>query len=431
MGSFFDGKYKEAISNGLQSARLLGESPLHRRYARIQLILSKAYYAIGDLKVSEMRARDSLSAYRRSGDRNGQVDALNQLAGIAYLRCDYRTSSGFLEDALEIVDGDERKIAQLTGNLGRTRIRTGQWEQGEQDLSYAIEYNQKDKQEMSLAMNLLSLGYLQMRRRQFILSGRSLDTALEIIARLDLKRERVIYAEYAGELAFERGDTFKAKAILGDAYHKGMLLAPNSALVSQSARRLAEVELALDNHDDAMKYAQKALDLSLMLGEKLEIGMARAVIARVFEAKNDLDSAAEHLRQSLDTLKQVGDPYEMGRTYLALADVLMAATEVDYQRVRQTLDEANKLFRKLRLDYWMAETNFKAGVFACQNGDLSRGFKKLSRAERVFSKQQANVRVRAVSAFLRTLAEQAVALSVSEENEFKIFGNLVTPDEYY
>ncbi|MFH1688114.1 MAG: sigma 54-interacting transcriptional regulator [bacterium] len=429
-GSFFGGKYNEAISSGLQSARLLAESPLHRRYARIQLILSKAYYAVGDLKVSGMRARDSLSAYRRADDRNGQVDALNQLAGIAHLQCDYIAAGSFLEDALEMVDGDQRKIAQLTGNLGRTRIRTGQWEQAEQDLNDAIEYNRDDKQEMSLAMNLLSLGYLQLRRRQFILSGRSLDTALEIIARLDLKRERVIYAEYAGELAFERGDTFKAKAILGDAYHRGMLLAPNSALVSQSSRRLAEVELALDNYDDAMKYAQKALDISLMLGEKIEIGLSRAVIARVFGAKDDLDSAAEHLRQSLDILRQVGDPYEMGRTHLALADIYMAAADVDYQRVRNTLDEAYKLFRKLHLDYWMAETNFKAGVFACQHGDLSRGFKKLSRAEKVFSNQQANVRVRAVSTFLRSLAEQAVALSVSDENEFKIFGNLVTADEY-
>ncbi len=429
-GQLFDGNYSNSIEAGLLAARILADFPQNKRYARTQLVLSKAYYALGDLKNAEIRARDSLSAYRRATDTNGQIDALNQLAGICYMRCDYAGTAEFLEDALGMVTGDGRKRAQLTGNLGRTLIRTGQWDKAEEDLKSAINQMQDLGEEISLAMNLLSLGYLQMRRRQFILAGRSLDSALEIIARLDLKRERVIYAEYAGELAHERGDTFKAKTILTDAYHKGMMLAPNSSLVSQSARRLAEVELALDNFDEAMKYGQKALDSALMVGEKLEIGLARSVIARVFIAQNDNEVAAEHLDHAVDILRQVGDPYELGRTLLVLADVQMAATRVEYQQVRGSLEEAHKLFRKLRVDYWKAEANFRMGVFACQSGDLSRGFKKLSRAEKVFSAQQANVKVRTVTKFLRSLSEQAVALSVSDENEFKIFGNLITPDEY-
>ncbi len=427
---FFEGSYKQAIESGLRSARILADFPANRRYARVQLILSKAYYALGEMKNAEIRARDSLSAYRRATDDEGQVDALNQLAGIAYLRCEYAAAAAFLEDAVEKVGGDGRKLAQLTGNLGRTRVRTGQWDQGELDLKSAIERNRSDKQEMSLAMNLLSLGYLQMRRRQFIMASRSLDSALEIIVRLDLKRERVIYAEYAGELAFERGDTYRAKATLADAYQRGLVLAPNSSLVAQSARRLAEVELSLDNFDEAMKYGQKALELSLQLGERLEIGLARSVIARVFMAKNDLESATEHMHESLDTLRVVDDSYELGRTLIAYANLLVKSPNPNYQKTRAILDEAYRLFRRLHLEYWKAEANFHGGVVACQAGDLSRGFKLLSRAEKVFATQQAAVRMRAVTGFLRSLGDQAVALSVSEENKFKVFGNILTPDEY-
>jgi transcriptional regulator with GAF, ATPase, and Fis domain len=427
---FFEGSYKQAIESGLRSARILADFPHNRRYARVQLILSKAYYALGEMKNAEIRARDSLAAYRRATDDEGQVDAFNQLAGIAYLRCDYAAAAAFLEDALEMVGGDGRKLAQLTGNLGRTRARTGDWDQAELDLKSAIERNSRDKQEMSLAMNLLSLGYLQMRRRQFIMSARSLDSALEIIARLDLKRERVIYAEYAGELAFERGDTYKAKATLSDAYQRGLVLAPNSSLVAQSARRLAEVELSLDNCEEAMKYAQKALELSLQLGERLEIGLARSVIARVFMAQNDLDSATEHMNESLDMLRSVGDPYELGRTLLVYADLLVKHSMPNYQKIRAVLDESHRLFRRLHLEFWKAEANFKGGVIACQGGDLSRGFKLLSRAEKIFATQQAQLRLRAVASFLRSLGDQAVALSVSDENKFKVFGNVITPDEY-
>lgn len=427
---FFEGGYKEAIESGLRSARILADFPQNRRYARVQLILSKAYFALGEMKNAEIRARDALAAYRRANDDEGQVDAFNQLAGIAYLRCDYAAAAAFLEDALEMVGSDGRKLAQLTGNLGRTRARTGQWDQAELDLKSAIERNSTDKQEMSLAMNLLSLGYLQMQRRQFIMASRSLDSALEIIVRLDLKRERIIYAEYAGELAYERGDTFKAKTTLSDAYQRGLVLAPNSSLVAQSARRLAEVELSLDNLDDAMKYGQKALDLALQLGERLEIGLARSVIARVFMAQNDIESAAEHMHESLDLLRAVGDPYELGRTLLVYADLLIREPATNHQKTRAVLDEAYRLFRRLHLEYWKAEANFSGGTVACQAGDLSRGFKLLSRAEKIFATQQARMRVRAVGKFLRSLGDQAVALSVSDENKFKVFGNIITPDEY-
>ncbi|HOP07960.1 MAG TPA: sigma 54-interacting transcriptional regulator [candidate division Zixibacteria bacterium] len=423
------GNYQRAVEHGLKAARILADYPVNRRYGRIQLLLSKAYYAVGDMKNAEIRARDSLAAYRRASDSNGQIDALNQLAGITYLRCGYAEAASCLEEAISGVAEDPRKVAQLSGNLARTQIRTGQWELAEENLKSAIIGNNEYGAEMSQAMNRLSLGMLQTRRRQFTLAQRSLDDALEIISRLDLKRERVIYAEYAGELALEKGDLFKAKAILTDAYHKGIMLAPSSALVSQSARRLAEVELALDNFDEAMKFAQKSLETSLQLGEKIEIGLSRSVIARVFLARGDGAAAEEHIAQAVDILREVGDPYELGRTLLSLAEVGMAAEAVEYERVRAALDQARRLFRRLKSEYWVAETEFKAGVFACQWGDLARGFKKLSRAERSFRHLKENVRVRAVSRFLRSLSDQAVALSTSDKNEYKVFGRLAMPGE--
>ena len=426
----FEGNYRKSIANGLRAAKVLADFPLNRRYGRVQLVLSKAYYAMGDMKNAEIRARDAVAAYRRAADADGQADSLNQLAGICYLRCDYETTAGFLEDALALMSDNPRKHAQTTGNLARTRIRTGQWVQAEEDFKTVLKQNRDQNEDTSQALNLLSRGLLELRKREFVVAQRSLDSALDIITRLDLKRERVIYLEYSGELAFERGDTFKAKAILGEAYRKGMVLASSSALVSQSGRRLAEVELALDNFDDAMKYAQKALELSLMLGEKLEVGLAESVIARVFAAREEFEPATEHARRALDVLRQVGDPYELARTLLALADLHMAVHGDHIEKVQPLIDESRRLFKKLKLEFWMAEADFKGGAFACQAGDLSGGFKRLTRAERVFSSLEAHLKVRAVSRFLKTLSEQAVALAISEENEYKAFSNLITPDEY-
>ncbi|MBD3402154.1 tetratricopeptide repeat protein [candidate division GN15 bacterium] len=423
---FAEGNYRLAIESGLKATRVLADFPLNRRYGRVQLVLSKAYSGIGDLKNAEIRAHNALASYRRAADSIGQVNGLNELARIAFIRSDFDLALGYLDEAVTLAGDEPRKRIQLTGNAGTIRMLAGQWQQAEQDLTTALEFNTRHNLEISQAVNLLSLGYLHIRKREFVFAARQLERAHEIISRHDLKRERVIYLEYMGEMAYERGDLFKAKAVLSDAYQEGRLLAPDSSLVCQAARRLAEVDLGLDNYNEAMKYAQKALELAQALGEKTEVGAAMRTIARVFAARDETEDALGYIRQAVDTLRLVGDPLELARTMLVQIDIKSRAGLDDFDRMRQTLDEALRIFKRLELDYWVAETDYRSGIMACQAGDLSRGFKKLARAERAFTALAEKGRVRSVNQFLRSLADQAVALSISEQNEFKVFGNLVS-----
>ncbi|MEA2031944.1 MAG: sigma 54-interacting transcriptional regulator [candidate division Zixibacteria bacterium] len=426
---FHQGNYKNSIEHGLRSVRILADFSCNNRYGRAQLILAKSYLGIGEIKNAEIRARDALAAFRRANDVVGQVDAFNQLAYVTYIRCDYNNAIEFLEGAVEILDDNPRKVAQLTGNMGTLRIHIGQWQQAEKELKTALEANKKLGFYTAQAVNLLSLGFLSLRRRRFVDSRRCFDSALEIIGRHDCKREKVIALKYSAELALEKGDISQAKALAGNAYQAGLLLAPNSALISQAARRLAEVELALDNIDYAMKYGQKALDISLALGEQVEVGLARRVIAEVYAARSEYDEALEYIGNSIESIREVGDPFELARTLLILAQIKIDAGVDDQREINNAYGEAYRLFQKLSSDYWIAETNFKSGIFACQHGDLSTGFKKLSRAEKRYSALGEKARVRSVNKFLMSLSEQAVALSESQENEFKIFGNLISPAE--
>ena len=426
---YFKSNYKKSVEHGLKAVKLLADYTLNRRFGKIQLILSKAYSALGDLKNAEMRARDGLASYRRCGDSVGQADSLNTIAGISFIRCNYDDVIEALEEGLTHVRNNPRKIAQLRGNLARIRVFTGQWELAEEETLEVIEYNRANNDETPLAINTLSLAYLQMRLRKFHLASKTLDTALEIIYRLDLKREKFIYLEYAGELAFEKGDNFKAKSFLTKAYEQGLLIAPGSDMVSQSVRRLAEVELALDNIDEAMKYGQKALETSLAIGEKVEVGLSKRVIAQIFSAQGEHHDALEYINQSVDLVREVGDPFELARTLLVMVNVHLASQSKNNNQIKLFLDETLKIFRKLNLSHWVAETEFKSGMFYCQSGNLVEGFKSLSKAEKIYTELGDKVKNRAVSKFLKSLSDQAVAYSVSQENEFKIFGNLITPIE--
>ncbi|MBU0985173.1 MAG: sigma 54-interacting transcriptional regulator [candidate division Zixibacteria bacterium] len=424
--AFQSGDYRKALELGVRGARILADYPLNRRYARVLHVLSKCYSAIGDLRHAEIKAYDSLASYRRAADSVGQVDGLNELARIAFMRSDYPAASGFLDEAVALLTDNPRKVAQLSGNAGRIRLLHGEWEQAEKDLRCALDYFLEHDEPISQAINLLSLGYLHLRRREFVFADRSLTEALEIIDREGLKREKVIYLEYAGEMALEKGDLYRAKALLTEAYQQGRLLAPESSLVSQSGRRLAEVELLLDNVDDAMKYAQKALELAVRIGEQAEIGLAQRVIAQVFASRSEFAEAQEYARQAVEVVRAVGDPVDLGRTLLAEADLLVLEGREEMEKVRGIYDEAARIFRKLKLDYWLAEADYKSGVFACQQGNLSRGFKKLSRSEKLFTLLGETAKVRRVNQFLTSLADQAVALSVSDENQLKVVGNLIS-----
>ncbi|HWR84228.1 MAG TPA: sigma-54 dependent transcriptional regulator, partial [Candidatus Deferrimicrobium sp.] len=153
------------------------------------------------------------------------------------------------------------------------------------------------------------------------------------------------------------------------------------------------------------------------------------VIAQVFAAKGDCGEAVEKVNAAVRILREVGDPYDLAISLVAQAEIMSSGNSEGSPVVRAALDEAWEIFHGLRLDYWMAETDFKAGVLACQHGQLDGRFKKLSRAERVFTAIEEPAKLRAVHKFLQTLSEQAVALSVSHENKFKVFGSLITPAE--
>ncbi len=428
--SYFEGNYKIALENGLKAVKLLADFSLNSCYGRAQLVLSQSYSAIGDLKNAEMRARDALASYRRGDDNVGQGDALNELARIAYIRCNYKQVLSHLDEALELVGDKPRKRAQMTGNMGRILLRLGQWDEARKYLNDTLKFFEDNNQEVSQVHNLLDLGFLQIRLREFADAVRNFNKALEKIVALGLKREKIHYLEFYGELLLEKGDYFKAKAVLSEAYQKGMMLAPGSALVSQSGRRLAEAEMALDNIDDAMKYSQKALELSLAIGEKAEIGLSHRVIAQIFASRGEFGEAFENIERAVEILREVGDPYDLARTLLIASEIRMKSNVPDEEKVLSLIDESHRIFKRLNLDYWKASCDFDDGVYSCQRGDLARGFSKLSRAEKLFNNLGDTSRVRAVSKFLKSLSENAVALSISQENSFKIFGELISPAEY-
>jgi len=427
---YYAGKYHDSIKMGHEASRLLVSSALHLWVGNLYLTLYRNYIAIGDLKTADRYVSDALAFYRQADDSVGMVGALNGLARLAFIRSDFNKAIDYIEQALELSKGDNIRMSEEISNLGRIEILKGDWTSAEEHLKAALKLAAKLDLKISLARNHLSLGYLYLRQRAFTSSAREFKSASMIIDENNFQREKVILLEYEGELAFEQGDIVRAKSILNKAYALGRRLAPESSLISQIVRRLAQIELGLDNYEEAQRLAQKGLDLSIRLGERSEIGLCRIIVAEVFAANENFDSAVEYLNKGIEELREVGDPYDIARSLLVSGDIYMKTEEDNYSRIDKALEEAFRLFAKLKLYYWAAETRLRLGIYCCRTSRISAGFRNLLRSESIFQKIPEKAKIRRIQSLKTELSKQAVDTSLSPENEFKIFGNYFTDSEY-
>lgn len=428
---FFNaGDYSRSIKLCEGANSLLASSAFHGRVGRVQWLFYKNYSALGNLNRAENCIRDAYAFFRRSDDQEGKIDALNGLGKLAFIRCDFNKAAQYVNDSIELSKGDNIRMARLIGNLGRIEIHTGDWKSAEHNLKTSLKLAHELKQPTSVIRDHLSLGYLYLRQRQFILASRELKSASMMTEKNNLCRESIILQEYEGELAFEMGDIVGARKILLKAYDESRELAGESTLVTQIARRLALVEQALENLDDALRIAQKALDLSMKIEEKTEIGLCRIVIAEIFASRKNYNSAIDYCQNGLEIIREVGDKYDLSRSLLIVAKIYAESGEKNRNTVTKLYDEAFRLFNYLKLFHWSAECRFKQGIFCCEHANISRGFKSLYEAEKIFEKISERARIRSIQLYMQELSKLAVKVSLSQENEYKIFGNYFSEREY-
>lgn len=418
--------YEAALTVGAEARLALAPTSEHRRVGRTLWILSKAHSFLGNLVDAEARARDAISAYRRAEHRPGVVNGLTELVRIHILKSDYPRAAEYLQDALTFVDNDPAKERQLRGNLGRIKTLIGEFADADELLSEALNYDLEHDQGIAAARDYLSLGYLRYRTRRFAEAEELFTSAEELIEKHQLKRETLHLAEYRGELAFEKGDYRKARSILSAGLEQSLKLAPDSALVTQIGRRLAETLLELGDSERALTLSQQTLERSERLGERIEIGLCEALVGVVFARSSDVnDSAVEardYYERGLSELRKVGDPYELAKALLRAGEVYKLSAGVESAPALERLAEAREIFERLNLDYLYALATFRYARRLFNTGRFSEGYAPLCAARDRFEALGDSGHLRQVDALLQSTANEAVAHSLSDSNTFALFG---------
>ncbi len=320
--------HTEILAEAMIAYDLIAAGVANQLIGRIQALIGKLHVALGDLKTGEEFIRDAISSFRRVDCKSELVLAYNKLGQVYFVRGDFRQAEAFLQEVLALMDQDSGAAAvslmKARGNHARIKTLLGEWLEAEPVLAECVNFCREQQISISLVKNLLSLGYVKYLKGDLAPAREMYQEAYTIITAEKLLRERSIYHEYMGDLQAALGDEKKARQHYDYALEIGERIAPESAIVSQTERRLAELEMTADNYAKAREHAQRARKVAAQVGELVEVAAADKVLAALAAHDNDHSGAARLFDESITSLQSCGCVREQALALLAAGRALLA-----------------------------------------------------------------------------------------------------------
>lgn len=421
-------KYEESLENGEKAFELFKNTLENRRIAQVQTVLGKDYLALGRLKEAEEQFRDAVATCRRIDDEKGVVQAYNKLAQIYFIRSDYARAAEYLKECIPYLEksNDRVTLGAIQRNLGRVYTLSGDLDAAERCLLSNIRMTKEPGQEIYFLNSLLSLGYIKILRRKFKPASSYLRKACELLERKESSRDLAIYCEYQGELHLHQGNPSEAEKCYLEAIRIGEKIAPQSAIISQSYRLLAELELKRGDLDKALESCEKSLSVSEAIGERLEQGLAYKVLGEIYNLKRKKDKSREVFKKGVNLLDEINARYEQIRAYLALS-----STEgFDYLERADYLNRAKKLSINLGFKYFEAESELFLAELELDQCNFENSLFALDRAEKLFAEMAEQEKLSSCRNLREKIEKTLSQKSISAENEFKLFRKYLSDAEY-
>ncbi len=335
------GKYKETESYGLRALDLLRDTAEHRLRGKAQWCLGRAYFYLGKIDKSRMFFEDSLSTYRTIGDEQGKLDAVNGLTLIDFAASDWLSAKKRLKYAYQInqESGNRRGMALCLTNLATVSILLGEHNAAEKALKESIKIKEELGDLLLLTHSWISLSRLYLRERRWSEASGLIQKAREVSEGHTLSRQLAMSLESEGQLYFERKEYAKAEKSYLKALKIGERISPEGDIVSEVSRKLADLYVAIKEFDKAVKYGQRALEVSTKLGDRFEQGCCHRALAVAYHLKGLRDRSQEEFAKAISILRSIGDRFELAHTLLAQGEL---------RGELELLQEAQRLFAQIQ-----------------------------------------------------------------------------------
>ncbi len=354
------GDYPKSVSACEEAVRHFSAQNDERGLAQCESLLGKSFLRLGQFARAKSHFEKALGSYLRLNDRNGIAVAHNNLGLLHKNHGEWQVACDHLTKALELdrESGNYGKTALRRLNLGLVYLRIGHWMKAKESVEEALSTAQRIGDRHTSAAASLALGNCMRLLGQPGTADRLYRQALSIARRNRLMRELALAHEFMGETDLAGGKVGQAMDKLDRALEIAEQIAPEGDIVAEVERRRAEAFLVLSDLKGARKACRRSLSLCALNGDRYEQGAALSVAGLLKAESGCIRSARVAFKASVRILEVVGDRYGLGRTLLRLGRLLASAakTEKDKLEARRTLARAAGLFSELGAERLLIET---------------------------------------------------------------------------
>ena len=389
------GKLNEALDKAKKAYHILRNTENNRRLAQVQHILGIIYAHLGNLKEAEIQFNDTASTYRRINDQKGIVETYNELARIYFIRSKFDRAVEYITDALDYCQktNDRKMVARLYGNLGTIRMLQDQWQEAEKNLNLSLQINEELQDQHNVCNSLLSLGNINSLLRKFQKADRYLQRAFQLISDNNYLRELAIYHEYRGNLKLALGNLPESERHLREAIRIGEQIAPQSAIISQAYRLLAELQTEKGEPSEALQSCQRSLQVSKDIGERLEEAVAYRILSRLYSLNDHPQKVRENFALSTQMLEEIGAKFELVKTYWEMGK----CSRFNFWEKTRFLGKAEELASQLDSPYYLACVKVTLGELFLQNDENEEALVYLQGAKPFFVQLEEKTNLEVIS----------------------------------
>lgn len=425
------GIYDQALSKAGEALRIFRATLENEKLAQIQFNLGIIHADLGSFKKAELQFWDAASTCRRIEDKKGVAKAYNELSRLYFTRGRYDLAIEYLNESVEYCDKikDQKLISTIFGNLGTVCMISDRWKEARDNLLKSLRLNKDRKNDIDVCCSRLSLAYLSILLRRLAEADEHLQMAHRIISKNGYAREKAIYHEYSGELAFVRGDLKTASRHYSEAISLGEQIAPRSAIISQSYRLLAELQIAKGDWEDALVSCEKSLLASRDVGERLEEAAVHRILGWIYTQDGHPHEVKKNFHRATRMLEEMGVRFELAKTYLFMGQ---CDSYTFWERMR-LLGRAEDLASHLDTPYYLAKVHTGFAELLLQEKKLAEAGEFLSKAKGVFKKLDEKQELELLSGLekrIETISPSGDQASVAGPVG-SFFGEIVTQDQAF
>lgn len=313
--NFASGDYDETdLDLAIEALKATSENDL---FAKAKFFKAQFKIAKGNISESRELLIESYAGYLRSGNMFGCATVLNRLAFVSFHVGDIPAAIDSLHKCIGIYDslGSKGKGSVVRNNLAVLQYVSG-------SISAALEVLETIRSEYSVLNTDYRFLYKLSHGIAIGLKG-DYKSAHKVMEIDDIKshlglRQLAQYSEYRGYLFNLQGDFASAINELATGLELSLKIAPESSLISQTKRLLADAYLGLKKYDLAQKYAEEALVVAEKINERAEIAACWRVFAQVSLHRGETEKARGWFKKASELYSMISSRYELAVTrYLA------------------------------------------------------------------------------------------------------------------